>query len=97
MSPGAWLAASTSGVKRAASGVLERYPRLRFYLHHSGGMVPTFSRRVNGSWLELQADAPEDEAAYARLQRPPAEYFKAFYADTSGQTPEAIRAAHKLC
>jgi uncharacterized protein len=79
--------------RMVASGVLERYPRLRFYLHHSAGMVPTFSRRVNGSWLELQADAAEDAAAYAGLQRPPAEYFKAFYADTSGQTPVAIRAA----
>jgi uncharacterized protein len=79
--------------RMVASGVLDRYPRLPFYLHHSGGMTATFSRRVNGSWLQLQAEAPDDAAAYARLQRPPAEYFKEFYADTSGQTPVAIRAA----
>jgi predicted TIM-barrel fold metal-dependent hydrolase len=77
--------------RMVASGVLDRYPRLRIYLHHSGGMTPTFSRRVNGSWLELQALAPE--AAYARLQRSVAEYFTLFYADTSGQTPISIRAA----
>ena len=41
--------------RMVASGVLDRYPRLRVFLHHSGGMMPTFSRRVNGSWLELQA------------------------------------------
>jgi predicted TIM-barrel fold metal-dependent hydrolase len=76
-----------------ASGVLDRYPRLRFYLHHSGGILPTFGRRVNGSWLELQAEAAEDVDAYARLRRAPAEYFQQFYADTSGQTPIAIRAA----
>lgn len=76
-----------------ASGVLDRYPRLRFFLHHSGGMLPTFSRRVNGSWLELQAAASEDERAYGGLQHPPAEYFQRFYADTSGQSPVAIRAA----
>src|SRR5207244_4293427 len=33
-----------------ASGVLDRYAGLRVYLHHSGGMLPTFSRRVNGAW-----------------------------------------------
>ena len=79
--------------RMVASGVLERFPRLRFYLHHSAGMVPTFSRRVNGSWLELQAAAPDDRAEYAALRRPVAEYFRDFYADTSGQTPIAIRAA----
>jgi uncharacterized protein len=79
--------------RMVASGVLDRYPGLRFYLHHSGGMTPTFSRRVNGSWLELQADAPEDAAAYGALQRPVADYFKRFYADTSGQTLVAIQAA----
>jgi predicted TIM-barrel fold metal-dependent hydrolase len=79
--------------RMVASGVCDRYPRLGFYLHHSGGMTATFSRRVNGNWLQLQAEAPEDQAAYARLRRPPAEYFRDFYADTSGQSPVAIRAA----
>jgi aminocarboxymuconate-semialdehyde decarboxylase len=79
--------------RMVASGVLDRYPRLRMYLHHSGGMVATFSRRANGSWLELQAEAPADEEAYNRLHRAPASYFKDFFADTSGQSPEAMRAA----
>jgi len=48
---------------------------------------------VNGAWLELQTPAPDDEAAYIRLQRPVSDYFKDFYADTSGQTPIAIKAA----
>jgi uncharacterized protein len=82
--------------RMAASGVLDRYPRLRFLLHHSGGMMPTFSRRVNGSWLELQAAAPDDERAYGELQHSPAEYFQRFYADTSGQSPVAVRAALKF-
>jgi aminocarboxymuconate-semialdehyde decarboxylase len=75
------------------SGVMDRHPRLAFYLHHSGGMLPTFIRRVNGSWLELQQRADEDEQAYARLEHPPTEYFQRFFADTSGQSPVAIRAA----
>ena len=79
--------------RMVASGVLERHPRLPFLLHHSGGMLATFSRRVNGSWLELQAKSTEDESAYAQLQRPPAEYFFRFCADTSGQSPVAVRAA----
>jgi predicted TIM-barrel fold metal-dependent hydrolase len=76
-----------------ASGVLDRSPGLRFYLHHSGGILTAFGRRVNGSWLELESPAPEDAAAYARLQRPPFAYFQQMYADTSGQSPIAIRAA----
>ena len=79
--------------RMVASGVLDRYPNLRIYLHHSGGMTPTFGRRVNGSWLELQTPAVEDEAAYAALKRPVADYFNLLYADTSGQTPIAITAA----
>jgi aminocarboxymuconate-semialdehyde decarboxylase len=79
--------------RMVASGVLDRHPELLFYLHHSGGTLPTFIRRVNGSWLQLQSPAPEDEEAFARLQHPPAEYFGRFYADTSGQSSVAIRAA----
>lgn len=79
--------------RMVASGVLERYPRLRFLLHHSGGIMPSFSRRVNGSWLQLEAADPEDERAYAALRRPVPDYFQQFYADTSGQSPVAIRAA----
>jgi aminocarboxymuconate-semialdehyde decarboxylase len=76
-----------------ASGALDRHPRLAFYLHHSGGMLPTFIRRGSGSWLELQPPATEDVDSYARLQQPPAEYFQRFYADTSGESSVAIRAA----
>ena len=79
--------------RMVASGVLDRHPGLRFYLHHSGGMLPTFARRVSASWLELQATVPDDERAYGLLRRPPGEYFSEFYADTSGQSPIAIRAA----
>lgn len=79
--------------RMVAAGVLDRFPKLRLYLHHSAGMVPTFSRRVNGSWLELQASVPDDQAAFRALRRPVAEYFRDFYADTSGQSPVAIRAA----
>jgi aminocarboxymuconate-semialdehyde decarboxylase len=79
--------------RMVASGVLQRYPNLRMLLHHSAGLVPTFSRRVSAGWLELEAAAPEDAAAYAALAWPPLEYFQSFYADTSGQTPVAIRAA----
>ena len=82
--------------RMVASGILDRHPDLRIILHHSGGMTATYSRRVMASWLELQQPAPEDQAAYAALRRPVAEYFSLFYADTSGQTPIAIEAALKF-
>jgi aminocarboxymuconate-semialdehyde decarboxylase len=79
--------------RMVASGVPDRYPRLRFCLHHSAGMVPTFSRRVNALRHELPAAALDDVASCRSLKRPVAENFRDFSADTSGQTAVAIRAA----
>jgi uncharacterized protein len=79
--------------RMVVSGLFDRHPSLRVYLHHSGGMTASFARRVGPSWLELQPPAADDEATYARLERPVSEYFGLFYADTSGQTPIAMGAA----
>jgi aminocarboxymuconate-semialdehyde decarboxylase len=67
------------------SGMLDRYPNLRFLTHHGGGMIPMFAQRVGANPVGFQGPehAPELES-YQRLKKSPTEYFKTnFYADTT--------------
>ncbi len=60
------------------SGVVGRYPRLRFLAHHAGAMVPHFSGRL--------ASPIEDETreeVMARLTDTPVALFRRFYTDTA--------------
>ncbi|MDP3879593.1 MAG: amidohydrolase family protein [Dehalococcoidales bacterium] len=78
------------------SGILEKFPDLKFITHHCGGMVPFFEQRIIGAY---------DHAAILRgarykdiLTREPIEYFKKFYYDTAiyGSTP-GLMCAHAFC
>jgi aminocarboxymuconate-semialdehyde decarboxylase len=80
--------------RMVATGLFDRYPSLRILTHHSGGMTATFARRVSGAHFDLGPPGHDDERdAFQRLQHAPSEYFGRFYADTSGQSPTAIKAA----
>src|SRR5579883_161037 len=72
-------------------GVLARHPNLRILTHHSGGMTPMFARRMGAGWQQFQAD--REGAVVNALAKPAVEYAAMFYADTTGQSPIAIRAA----
>ena len=70
------------------SGVLAKYPNLRFITHHCGsGIIPGLAERINTELEQyrlvgaIKWDQPgeEDPFTYKR----PAEYFKMFYADTA--------------
>lgn len=77
------------------AGVLVRYPGLRIVTHHGGGMVPTFGQRVAGGPIGFQGaqDAAQFEV-FQQLPKPPLEYFKMFYADTTvGAVPRTLRAS----
>jgi uncharacterized protein len=68
------------------SGVLERYPRLKFLIHHGGSMVPHFSGRVGPGLDQLGARTPEDQKEDVEtypLSKRPVEYFKQFHVDTA--------------
>jgi predicted TIM-barrel fold metal-dependent hydrolase len=68
------------------SGVLERYPDIKFLIHHGGSMVPHFAGRVGPGLDQLGARTPPDQRqdveTYA-LSKRPLEYFKQFYVDTA--------------
>jgi aminocarboxymuconate-semialdehyde decarboxylase len=58
------------------SGVLEKYPNLRFITHHCGGMIPSFYKRV------ALVPPGMKTGEVTPLTKSPLEYFKRFYADT---------------
>ncbi len=64
------------------SGVLQKYPNLKFITHHCGAMVPFFSGRIDHHYdLAEMHQSPEDD--YKRgLTQKPVEYFRMFYNDT---------------
>ena len=66
------------------SGVLERYPNIKFIAHHCGAMIPFFEQRI------LAGQSGNANAKHRqKLSKSPLEYFRKFYADTvlSGSTP----------
>ncbi len=69
------------------SGVLDKYPNLKFITHHSGAMVPYLEQRIAGFYdiCEMALKA----RFMRRLTKPPIEYFRSFYNDTAlcGSTP----------
>lgn len=65
------------------SGILERYPNLKFITHHAGAMIPFLEKRLTG-FIDGQGISDR-----ANLRRPTLDYFKMFYVDTAiyGYTP----------
>lgn len=69
------------------SGILEKYPNLKFITHHGGAMVPFMEQRISLSYDNAEMRIG---ASYTKgLVKRPLEYFRSFYADTaiSGSTP----------
>lgn len=69
------------------SGVLDKYPDLKFVTHHCGGMVPYLEERIIGAYdhAEVLRRAKYKDG----LTKAPIDYFKMFYYDTSlyGNSP----------
>ncbi|MFC1948946.1 amidohydrolase family protein [Chloroflexota bacterium] len=63
------------------SGVLEKYPNLKFITHHCGGMVPFLEERVIGAYDH--AEVLRGAKYKLGLSLPPIDYFKKFYYDTA--------------
>lgn len=63
------------------SGVLEKYPNLKFITHHCGAMVPYFADRIITQYdhSEMRYKAKFKQ----KLTKPIIEYFRMFYNDTA--------------
>ena len=84
-----WDDEETVAMNRLAySGILEKYPNLKFVVHHGGSMVP-FLQRVaqTGQPGVLTLGNPK---IYAELTKPAIAYYKMFYPDISSMPESAI-------
>ncbi len=72
--------------KLVFSGVVERYPHIRWVLTHMGGAIPYLAERLD-----------RGHRAFAEcrrnISRPPSEYLRTFYYDTVNFNPSAVRLA----
>jgi aminocarboxymuconate-semialdehyde decarboxylase len=71
------------------SGVVERFPRIRWALCHLGGTIPYLSERLDRGFHAF----PE---CRAHIAKPPSEYLTHFYYDTVNFNPRALELAIKF-
>jgi uncharacterized protein len=78
---------STAMVRLVLSGVMEKYPTIKFITHHGGAMIPFLQNRI-ASFIDFSSRRMGMKTT-ENLKRPPLDYFKMFYADTAiyGNTP----------
>jgi aminocarboxymuconate-semialdehyde decarboxylase len=83
-----WPHATSLAVTRlAASGVLEKYPKLKFITHHDGGTVPYLAGRIKHSPFKFE-----------NLTKPITDSLRLFYYDTAvqGNVPN-LMCAYAFC
>jgi len=68
------------------SGVVERFPRIRWVLGHLGGAIPYLAERLDRGYEAF----PE---CREHIRAAPSEYLKGFYYDTVNFDPKALRLA----
>ncbi len=68
------------------SGVVERYPGIRWALAHLGGVIPYLAERLDRGYEAF----PE---CREHISYPPSVYLKTFYYDTVNFDPSALRLA----
>jgi aminocarboxymuconate-semialdehyde decarboxylase len=68
------------------SGVVERFPRIRWVLGHLGGAIPYLAERLDRGYEAF----PE---CRTRIRQPPSTYLRRFFYDTVNFDPAALRLA----
>jgi aminocarboxymuconate-semialdehyde decarboxylase len=63
-----------AAAKLVFSGVVERFPRIRWVLGHLGGAIPYLAERLDRGYYAFRE-------CRANISRPPSEYLKQFYFD----------------
>jgi aminocarboxymuconate-semialdehyde decarboxylase len=75
-----------AAAKLVFSGVVERFPRIRWVLCHLGGTIPYLVERLDRGFTAF-------EDCRANISKLPSEYLKNFYYDTVNFNPRAIELA----
>jgi len=68
------------------SGVVERFPRIRWALCHLGGTIPYMAERLDRGYRAFSE-------CRAHISKPPSEYLRGFYFDTVNFDTQALRLA----
>jgi predicted TIM-barrel fold metal-dependent hydrolase len=89
-------ATSTAMMRLVCSGVLEKYPNLKFVTHHAGGTVPYLITRISllDNFNEMRMGFRYEE----HLTKSIVDYLRMFYNDTAvyGNTP-SLMCAYAFC
>lgn len=72
--------------KLVFSGVVERFPRIRWVLCHLGGTIPYLVERLDRGYTAFAN-------CRANISKPPSEYLRNFYYDTVNFNPRALELA----
>lgn len=84
-----WLLdSSTAMVRLVFRGIYDRYPNLKLIIHHHGGLVPLFAKRMQYGWDYFEQNTGNKQPT--RISRPYIEHFKKFYCDTATQGHEPL-------
>jgi len=75
-----------AAAKLVFSGVLERFPRIRWVLSHLGGAIPYIAERLDRGYRAFKE-------CRAHIPRPPSEYLKRCFYDTVNFDAGALRLA----
>jgi aminocarboxymuconate-semialdehyde decarboxylase len=78
-----------AAAKLVFSGVVERYPGIRWVLGHLGGAIPYLAERLDRGFFAF-------EECRVNISRPPSEYFKEFYYDSVNFDINALEFAIKF-
>jgi aminocarboxymuconate-semialdehyde decarboxylase len=75
-----------AAAKLVFSGVIGRYPGIRWVLAHLGGTIPYLAERLDRGYHAF-------ESCRRNIDRPPTEYLREFWYDTVNFDPAALRLA----
>jgi aminocarboxymuconate-semialdehyde decarboxylase len=75
-----------AAAKLVFSGVVERFPRIRWVLGHLGGAIPYLAERLDRGYYAFRE-------CRANISRPPSEYLKQFYFDAVNFDARALELA----
>ncbi len=80
------LDTTLAAAKLVFSGVVARFPNIKWVLAHLGGAIPYLAERLDRGYEAF-------EECRENLDRPPSEYLRLFYYDTVNFDPAALRLA----
>ncbi|MGH7598720.1 MAG: amidohydrolase family protein, partial [bacterium] len=75
-----------AAAKLVFSGVVERFPKIKWVLAHLGGAIPYLAERLDRGYYAF-------EECRKNIRRPPSEYLKEFYYDTVNFDVNALQLA----